>query len=149
MTTPVDFKKCPRCEIEKPLSDYYVGNLSYCKPCKGEYDRERRQTQGSAVSSAGVRASRWRSYGATDEQVLTLQYLYVNGTECDICGTEILEESMYVDHDHTDSVIRGVLCGTCNSGLGMFKDNVRSLATAIDYLNRSRLQYHIKVTKAA
>ena len=31
-------------------------------------------------------------------------------------------------------VIRGILCNECNRGLGYFKDNVHSLARAIEYL---------------
>jgi hypothetical protein len=30
--------------------------------------------------------------------------------------------------------VRGLLCNNCNLGLGYFKDNIKSLETAIQYL---------------
>lgn len=39
-----------------------------------------------------------------------------------------------VDHDHTTGKIRGLLCMTCNTALGKFKDNPAVLLSAISYL---------------
>lgn len=38
MTTPSAEKKCPRCLITRPRSDYW-GNDCYCKFCRGEKNR--------------------------------------------------------------------------------------------------------------
>ena len=40
----------------------------------------------------------------------------------------------HVDHDHVTGKNRKLLCGNCNVGLGMFKDSIRNLASAIVYL---------------
>jgi hypothetical protein len=32
---------------------------------------------------------------------------------------------------------RGILCGPCNQGLGLFKESVQRLTLAIDYLKRN------------
>lgn len=42
-----------------------------------------------------------------------------------------------IDHDHKTGIIRGLLCGLCNMGLGSFRDNPEHLASAILYLNKS------------
>ena len=34
---------------------------------------------------------------------------------------------MSVDHCHSGGHVRGLLCNSCNIGLGMFKDNIESL----------------------
>lgn len=55
------------------------------------------------------------------------------GKECSICG-EV--DNLCVDHCHTSGAIRGVLCRKCNSGLGMFDDDVERLLKATDYLKK-------------
>lgn len=55
---------------------------------------------------------------------------------CKICGKHQVEfkKKLNVDHDHKTGKIRGLLCATCNMGLGMFKDKVELLKKAILYL---------------
>jgi hypothetical protein len=38
------------------------------------------------------------------------------------------------DHNHTTGKFRGWICGQCNRGLGLFKDDVEHLRGAIKYL---------------
>lgn len=45
-----------------------------------------------------------------------------------------------VDHDHTTNEIRGLCCRSCNSGLGLFKDNIEAMERAIALPSRPRLQ---------
>jgi nitrate/TMAO reductase-like tetraheme cytochrome c subunit len=60
---------------------------------------------------------------------------------CAICeSTESqtkMSEHFFVDHDHETGEIRGLLCQSCNSGLGYFKDSIDSLKMAVSYLNGS------------
>ena len=67
------------------------------------------------------------------------QMLQNQDNKCFICSYEFGQKQgdTYVDHCHTTSVVRGLLCQKCNSGLGYFKDNVKSLAKAIEYLKRN------------
>lgn len=62
---------------------------------------------------------------------------------CKICLTELsldvgAENAGHVDHCHTTGKIRGILCSKCNTGLGLFRDNVNNLQSAINYLNDSK-----------
>lgn len=42
-----------------------------------------------------------------------------------------------VDHCHNTGKIRGILCGNCNKGIGLLKDNIQTLNNLINYLERS------------
>lgn len=55
---------------------------------------------------------------------------------CAICEVEFSDTVRYaVDHCHVTRKVRGILCISCNSGLGMFNDQTRLLEIAIHYLN--------------
>lgn len=41
-----------------------------------------------------------------------------------------------VDHDHATGKIRGLLCGSCNTALGLVKDNPDILKRLMDYLTQ-------------
>jgi len=72
-------------------------------------------------------------YGLTEEQYQELWDK--QGGLCAICGkSEETTTRLHVDHDHETKIIRGLLCGKCNRGVGMFDDNKELLQKAIDYL---------------
>ena len=53
---------------------------------------------------------------------------------CSICGRAM--DKLYADHSHKTGEVRGLLCGTCNTGLGMFKGLPKNLNKAYDYLRK-------------
>jgi len=60
---------------------------------------------------------------------------------CAICGLKpksTWSENLYVDHNHETNTVRGLLCNSCNKGLGMLGDSVVILESAIEYLNNSK-----------
>jgi hypothetical protein len=62
------------------------------------------------------------------------------GGACAICGTsEWGSSGPHVDHDHSTGDIRGILCQTCNIGLGHLGDCVETIKVALDYLEKSRI----------
>lgn len=54
---------------------------------------------------------------------------------CAICGRKPgSKRKHHVDHDHETGKIRGILCSQCNTGLGMFSDDIEKMKTACIYL---------------
>lgn len=66
--------------------------------------------------------------------------LAAQGGACAICGypASELRRRLSIDHDHRTGQVRGLLCTTCNLGLGAFRDDPAVLAKAIEYLGRDR-----------
>lgn len=58
------------------------------------------------------------------------------GGVCLVCGTKPKNKKLSIDHCHNSLTVRGLLCNSCNLGLGDFKDNISSLKKAIWYLER-------------
>ena len=59
-------------------------------------------------------------------------------TEISFCGDSGIQRHVAnVDHKHGTKQVRGVLCGMCNAGLGVFYDNTDTLLGAINYLKEA------------
>lgn len=80
---------------------------------------------------------------ATRDEMLAAQ-----GGVCAICETPQPGRGGWnFDHCHASGVHRGVLCGRCNRGLGLFDDDVKRLAGAIAYLRRAETTMKPKPVK--
>lgn len=54
---------------------------------------------------------------------------------CAICKRKFdTDNHPELDHCHKSGLCRAVLCGTCNCGLGLFKDSTGNLLAALAYL---------------
>lgn len=78
---------------------------------------------------AVYRKGNLKKYGISIERYNEL--VEVQKGRCKICG---LEKILCVDHSHKTGMVRGLLCVSCNSGIGFLKDNIEFLKKAILYL---------------
>lgn len=75
-----------------------------------------------------------RSLGISQEQYNEM-YGKQHG-KCSICSISLNNDKhTHVDHNHVTKQVRGLLCGPCNRGIGIFKENAELLLKAIRYLN--------------
>lgn len=63
------------------------------------------------------------------------------GRRCAICDVNTpTGKSWHTDHDHKTGQVRGILCTTCNLGLGAFQDSPKLLAQASTYLTTRKVE---------
>jgi hypothetical protein len=98
---------------------------AYCLDCHGLVVRENVEKNHGSTRSKHLK----ERYGVTEEQVAAL-IAEQNGM-CAICLDRPAE---HVDHDHETGEVRGILCFTCNVGLGNFRDRPDLLDKAVHYL---------------
>jgi len=69
-----------------------------------------------------------------EAKAYALRHSQQNGV-CAICRSK--PKKLVIDHDHRTNEFRGLLCLTCNTGLGMFYDRPDILRLAAAYLEDS------------
>lgn len=76
--------------------------------------------------------SRWlkSKYGINQAQYLAMQE--AQDGLCDICKEPAFP--LHVDHDADTKVVRALLCGRCNRGIGMFDHDPDKLQAAAQYM---------------
>ncbi len=100
--------------------------------------RLRHPEQQRAIMARSNRRTVLRQHGITEDQYQAI--LASQNGVCAICNNPTAYckgGNLGVDHDHTTGDIRGLLCTSCNAGLGHFKDNPGILHRAIEYLRCS------------
>ncbi|WP_080596781.1 endonuclease VII domain-containing protein [Mycolicibacterium fortuitum] len=116
--------------------------------CGACYQRARRLLQDPREVR---RANLWAKYRITPEEYDSFRA--AQEYRCAICGRDetaidlkrvggrpradgkpLAKVPLAVDHDHVTGAVRGLLCPSCNAGLGAFGDDPVRLAAAITYL---------------
>jgi hypothetical protein len=75
---------------------------------------------------------RTRNYGLTDDELLTI--LSAQDGRCPICLEPLLWPRITVDHCHDTGSVRGLLHGSCNTGIGHLGDDPDRCERAAAYL---------------
>lgn len=91
-----------------------------------------------AQQSARAAIRRWVRKGVLGIENIDL---LAASNVCAICGSSKAnsrDRRLHVDHCHKTMKFRGLLCSSCNTALGQFKDNVELLRKAIKYLLKKR-----------
>lgn len=114
-----------------------------CSSCKNKLDISNFRKSGKYFASVCNKCTveNYRERHLMTKYGITLDYydklLEVQNYCCDICkNVNKSERRLCVDHNHTTGKVRGLLCDTCNTALGKFRDNVDLLNEAIKYLKK-------------
>lgn len=115
---------CTKCKIaKKPIGK------SYCDKCASAYGKQ-------YANKPEVRERLYQKlYGIGVDEYESR--LILQGYKCAICLThqDQLPTKLSVDHRHSDGKVRGLLCGPCNTYLGLVQEDTSRLLRMIGYLN--------------
>lgn len=150
---------CTKCKITKQLDEFHNstkkpdGKHSHCKVCRLAYAasaqvRERENARRRALPKdhpfreqrrETERRRRYQKFGMSFEDY---ERMVKEAGGCQICGTPLTTERnaprnqiACLDHCHDSGEPRGVLCLTCNSGIGKLKDDAELCRKAARYLD--------------
>ena len=131
------YRVCCTCEVEKKYSEFHASSkrnphdIAYsCKEC---VNKKRKKLYDPELARNKMFKNK---YGITLDDYNRM--LKIQNNRCAICnGTATGNRSqkyLSVDHCHTTGKVRGLLCFTCNTGIGSIKDDDELLEKAIAYL---------------
>jgi len=141
-------RTCRRCGHRGPESEFVRGNRSRCKKCHSAQNAAYNKKNPDALRDAkerflvrhpdaDVRYARRRrlaSYGLTEDDYVVL--LEQQNGLCAVCK-EASEKTLEVDHNHETGAVRGLVCHSCNAGMGSLRDDPELLRAAADYLEKA------------
>jgi len=118
--------------------DYEAKRRGTMTPEEWAQDLRKKQATHRASPTNTIRLRYLKTrYGITPEQYEAM--LARQAGVCAICRNPSRGSTrrLHVDHDHATGKVRGLLCFSCNAGLGHFADNLRWLEATIQYLMTS------------
>ncbi len=97
------------------------------------YMAQRRKLFPDAIISSKLKAA----FGINIDEYAAM--LNTQGGVCAICKKtpEVNKKRLAVDHCHNSKKVRGLLCSTCNSAIGLLRDDISILKSAIQYIRKS------------
>ena len=141
-------KTCKTCGIEKEYSEFHKGKMNKdgyrpnCKKCRNKFNQEWYSDNIDTIKNkysyeTNKNHKLKRNFGISYQEYLTM--LASQNNCCAICNTNNPGARAFaVDHCHNTGVIRGLLCGNCNTGIGNLRDDIELLKRAIQYLENSK-----------
>lgn len=132
-------------DLERPIGPT---NFAWKRSVTERLDGETRADHAKRAqrSYRAVRPEAFRGYELKKNYGLSAQAYEDMGESqghvCAICRkAETVEirgkrTCLAIDHNHATGAVRGLLCASCNRGLGLFADNPDRLRAAIEYLER-------------
>ena len=124
-----EYRENNKDKIAKHSSEYYIKN----KEKLSNYYKNWLSGSREHIKDYNLK----RNYGINIGQYY--QMLEKANGNCEICGKSsgdpnIRQQQLNIDHCHTTGKVRGIVCNSCNRGLGYFKDNPLLLEKAKKYL---------------
>jgi hypothetical protein len=159
-------KRCNKCQETKDDKAFHIkryksghiGLRAYCIPCSQKErdawrksstkDNDRNKAY-NRENARKIRAERLRKYWPNSTwQEAEANYEKLRKQQNNLCSICHKAESrlnaltnkpweLAVDHNHATLAVRGLLCNSCNRGIGLFGDNINVIENLVLYLKNT------------
>lgn len=140
---PSSPKTCRTCGESKPLGEFREahrmldGRENKCRVCRNAHHAAHQRSPEGWAAKENARLR--KTFGITLAEYDAM--LEAQGGVCPICcqpdnpmkGSGKVSR-LAVDHDHTTGAVRGLLCATCNTAIGLLNDDPDATFRAFAYL---------------
>jgi len=134
----LDFKNCIHCKEYKALDDFTIlswnGDGGFIRECICDSCKRKINVKDNDSFIGKKDGGKYKKYNLTEKEY---NYLFsLQEGNCKICKKHQskFKKKLSVDHCHKTGTVRGLLCGNCNSALGLFKDDKEVIKQALIYL---------------
>jgi hypothetical protein len=135
------FVKCHACSENKKQNsrnfEFFPNKNSFdrvCFPCRLKGNKPPPIVQ---LTEEERHRKRLSKYNLSDEKFIELMQRC--GSKCEICFVPFDKRiKPNIDHCHSTGKVRGILCTSCNTSLGRLKDSIKTLHSAIIYLQSNQ-----------
>ncbi len=131
-------QQCKKCLTQRPLAFFEIDKKTgrparrVCKECRNAREREYR------VGDRQRKKRLWGVYKITLDDYNNM--LIAQNNVCAICFNKNTSGPwkglLAVDHCHKTGKVRGLLCDSCNRGIGQLKDDIELVKNAVGYLEK-------------
>lgn len=116
----------PQCRYNFKIKD----NVRNCRFCDRQFiDKTRSNKKPECSAECSKHFNDMTRYGLSKKEYLKIRSI----NQCQICSSK---DKLCIDHCHTSNKVRGVLCRNCNTGIGLLKENLNTITSALEYLKR-------------
>lgn len=143
-------KTCVNCKETKVPDEFHKrtnskdGLQSSCKICNNSNtrawmklnpDKYENTWKKHTYGDLAIIKRKASKYGVSLE---TLQeMLRIAGGVCKICG-RAPEKGLVIDHCHTSTKVRGLICNNCNTAIGLLGDSIYASKNLVKYLEDNK-----------
>jgi hypothetical protein len=137
-------KECRTCKKVKDIDVFPTaknnkdGHRNECKSCYAAYYREYYKKDPERYKQKSRNQKNHRRHGISDDQYEAL--LAQHDGKCHLC---LKNKATVIDHDHSccnhrscGKCVRGVLCSSCNTAIGMLKEDPEVIDRIKEYIIR-------------
>ena len=149
-------KTCNKCNEDLPATSEYFNKRSksvdglqpLCRVCENiinwrYYKNNTERLKENARRYAKENPHKTRAHNVRRDYGIELDQVEEMMTSqkgcCAICKESLIRpdsaKNYSIDHSHTTGRVRGLLCGNCNTSLGLMKENREAILEMIKYLD--------------